>query len=112
MIAAGAQPPGSTTEGATRAHTWIGMNTSRISVVLAEDVCTDDESGIHGVELWLGSRRNGVGDLIATQIVQPGGLHMLNLSRLFASSLGEVDSTPMALSDRDECQRSEVVLAS
>ena len=79
MVSAGQEPPGSSREGSTRAYNWIGPNTSSVSVHLHDRVCADSESGVDDIEMWLGSAKDAVDDLVAATDVSMGTERVIDL---------------------------------
>ena len=69
MVQANSQPPGSTAYGGTRVHAWVNANTTQVTVHLGGRACEDPESGIVKSRLWVGSKRNGKGDILARREV-------------------------------------------
>ena len=91
MVQAMTQPQGSTAYGGTRVHSWINANATQISVHVGSGVCKDPESGISKMRMWVGSRRNGIGDVLARREVA-------------AETVVTLPITPLAtLSDQLEC---------
>ena len=94
LIRAGEQPPGGSTFGRTRAHNWVGPNSSSLSLHITADTCRDEESGIYSIEVWAGSRRDGVDDLLTAANVSAPAVHMLDVSAVVAG---------LNLTNRAEC---------
>ena len=94
IIGAGEQPSGGSTFGRTRAHNWVGPNASTLAVHITDDTCRDQESGIHSIEVFAGSRRDGVDDLVAAALVPAATVHSIDVSSVVAM---------LNLTDRAEC---------
>jgi hypothetical protein len=75
------RPVGSTDYGGTRIHTWISASTTAINVHISNGVCVDDESGIHKINMWVGTKRNAIGDLVKEHEVQAGTIHTIDISK-------------------------------
>jgi hypothetical protein len=69
--------PGSSPYFGTRVATWVGANTTSISVDVDHFTCVDPESGIFKTEMWVGTKQDGVDDLIPRQEVTLGSIHSL-----------------------------------
>ena len=93
MVRAMFQPVGSTSYGGTRVHSWVHESTSRISVQISDGVCQDAESGIQRIQMWVGSKRNAHGDIVAKRDVQAGSVVTLDVRPL------------LDFQDRTECDR-------
>jgi hypothetical protein len=91
MVRALTTPPGSTTYGGTRVHSWINTNATQVSVHVSRGVCNDPESAIHTIRMWVGTSRDGMGDVVARREVRAGSVVTLPITPL-------VD-----LKDRVEC---------
>ena len=94
LIRAGEQPSGGSTFGRTRAHNWIGPNASSVSLHITSDTCRDQQSGVHSIEVWAGSQRDGVDDLVPAVRVQAPTVHALDVGAVVAG---------LNLTDRAEC---------
>ena len=82
MVKALFRPPGSTEYGGTRVHSWISAAATSIDVQISDSVCQDPESGIGKVTMWVGTKRNGVGDVVAKHEVDAGSKHTLQITPL------------------------------
>lgn len=82
MVRALSTPPGSTTYGGTRVHSWINANATQISIHVGRGVCKDPESGIHTIRLWVGSNRDGKGDVVSRREVSAGSVVTLPITPL------------------------------
>ena len=77
MVAPFASLPGASPYFGTRVSTWLRSTATEISVDVNVNTCEDPESSIHTVEMWVGSKQDGVDDLIPRQEVQLGTIHKL-----------------------------------
>jgi hypothetical protein len=72
--------PGSSPYFGTRVATWVRSTTTSISVDVDHFTCEDPESMIFKTEMWVGSKHDGVDDIIPVQEVQLGTVHKLPIS--------------------------------
>ena len=77
MVQAQTFPPGATRYSGTRVHSWVREDSTEISVHINNFVCADKESRVMKMEMWVGSKRDALDDIIPRQEVLPDTVHRL-----------------------------------